>query len=104
MIAHQSCHIVAHSASHFHIIGTYKCGVVTIRFTVEENYRNPFLHCFVDNRRNGIGLIGRDDEQIDTLTDELLYLLNLPFIVIIGRSKLYCDAIFHVGGRLELLV
>ena len=86
MIVELSGHIVTHLTSNFHVVSPDKCRIFTVSLAVEEDNRNAFLHSFVDNRRNGMGLIGRDNQQIDTVFYELFYLLDLSFIVIVGQK------------------
>ena len=104
MIVELSGHIVTHLTSNFHVVSPDKCRIFTVSLAVEEDNRNAFLHSFVDNRRNGMGLIGRDNQQIDTVFYELFYLLDLSFIVIVGRSKPHRHTVFHVSGRPKLLI
>ena len=104
MIVELSGHIVTHLTSNFYVVRPDKCRIFTVSLAVEEDNRNAFLHSFVDNRRNGMGLIGRDNQQIDTVFYELFYLLDLSFIVIVGRSKPHRHTVFHVSGRPKFLI
>lgn len=49
-------------------------------------------------------LVGRDDEQVDVLVDEVIDLSNLLLVIIIGRSKLQGDIVVGIRGREEFLI
>ena len=104
MIVELSGHIVTHLTSNFYVVCPYKGRIFTVGLAVKEDNRNAFLYGFVDNGRNCMGLIGRDDQQIDTVFYELFYLLDLSFVVIVGRSKPHRHTVFHVSGRPKLLI
>ena len=99
-----SGHKVAHLPAYFHVVRPDEGRVCTVCAAVEKDNGNAFLHGFVDNGRDGVYLIGRNDQQVYAFFDELFYLSDLQRVVVIGRSKLQRHLIFGESGRLELLV
>ena len=99
-----SGHKVAHLPAYFLVVRPDEGRVCTVCAAVEKDNGNAFLHGFVDNGRDGVRLIGRNDQQVYAFFDELFYLSDLQRVVVIGRSKLQRYLIFRESGRLELLV
>ena len=80
--------IIANQFTQQIVVTTDKsCILLRLRLTVDKNHRNALLLCSFEGRRNGIHLIGRNDEQTDTLVDKVIDLRQLTVIVVIGRSQ-----------------
>ena len=97
--------IIANQFTQQIVVTTDKSSILLrLRLTVDKNHRNALLLCSFEGRRNGIHLIGRNDEQTDTLVDKVIDLRQLTGIVIIGRSQTHLYRVVEILGCLQLAV
>ena len=97
--------IIANQFTQQIVVATDKSSILLrLRLTVNKNHRNALLLCSFEGRRNGIHLIGRNDEQTDTLVDKVIDLRQLTVIVIIGRSQTHLYRVVEILGCLQLAV
>ncbi|CDC25892.1 unknown [Prevotella sp. CAG:386] len=80
--------IIANQFTQQIVVTTDKSSILLrLRLTIDKNHRNALLLCSFEGRRNSIHLIGRNDEQTDTLVDKVIDLRQLTVIIVIGRSQ-----------------
>ena len=97
--------IIANQFTQQIVVTTDKSSILLrLRLTVDKNHRNALLLCSFEGRRNGIHLIGRNDEQTDTLVDKVIDLRQLTVIVVIGRSQTHLYRVVEILGCLQLAV
>ena len=78
---------MSHSIAYLVVVGTHIHGIfVTVGPAVEDYHRYSLVVCLLYDRSQGIGRVGRDNEQVNTISYEALYLAYLLLVVIVGRD------------------
>ena len=100
------CHKLGKHTSHLHVVGTDESSIFfRISLSVKQNHRNPAVVSLINNRGNGMHLIRRHDQQIDSLRHKLINLANLQFVIIVCRYNLQFHLlIVEVGAHFHLVV
>ena len=73
-----------------------------IRLSVKEDYRDTGVVDLVDFLGKRVGLVGRDDQQVDAGGGQTVNLTLLQFTVIVGRNEAKGNPVVEVGRHFQL--
>ena len=95
--------IAGNKAACAFVVTTHESRIfVTAHTTIEDHDGNARIVSLRDGRSDGFGFEGRNDEQIDSLLDEVSDIVNLALDAVVGRTQFHSDAIVKQQFALHL--
>ena len=90
---------------HLVVVGTDKGGIFPrTGLALENNNRDTFVVSTVNGGRDGLHLIGCNNQQVDTLIHKTVNLLHLTLVAIVSGGKLQCHTVVEVGAHLQFRI
>ena len=95
--------VFAHDASHLVVVGTDE-GSKLLRagLTLKDDNGDSFVISPINGWRDGLHLVGGNDEQVDATGHQRVNLFYLAFIAIIGSSKTQLHVVLTIGCHTQL--
>ena len=97
--------VLALQLAHLKVVAAHESRIFVARhLSVGHNHGNACIECLRHGGRERVGTVGRNHEQIDALTDEVVDVARLALVVVVGRTHFEGDTRVEQEFAAHLLV